>query len=147
MTATRPELAFFNALSGILRIELTEPAQQAAPHLLNLVAPPAARIAALRFDAKVFEGGEGRPLTEGELASIAFASPQIRLRGDTGEEVAHEAPNGQHFTVRDLIRAVELTELRTRDRSEWLGGVDVHHIFFEGLHLEADGTWAIGWGS
>jgi hypothetical protein len=143
----RPELAFFNKLSGILHIELTEPAQPYAPHVLNLQASPDARITSLRFDAQVFERGELRPLTEDELASIAFAAPQIRLRGDTGEEVAHDAPNGEHFTVRDLIRAVELTELRTRGSSEWLGGVDVHHIFFEGISLEQDGTWAICWGS
>lgn len=147
MTARGPELAFFNKLSGVLHIELTEPAQPYAPHMLNLQASPDARITSLRFEANVFEGGELRPLTEDELASVAIVSPQLQLRGDTGEAVPHEAPNGEHFTVRDLIRAVELTELRTRDRSEWLGGVDVHHIYFEGIHLEADGTWSIGWGS
>lgn len=144
----RPELAFFNELSGILHIELTEPAQPAAPHLLNLVAAPEARIESLRFDVEVFEDGELRPLTEDELASVAFAAPQIELFNvDAGERVLHEAPNGQRFTVRDLICAVELTERRTRDSSEWLGGVDVHHIFFEGIALEEDGTWAICWGS
>jgi hypothetical protein len=144
----RPELAFFNKLSGILHIELTEPAQQAAPHVLNLVASPGARIKALRFDVEVFEDGELRPLTDDELASVAFAAPRIELFNvDAGERVPHEAPNGEHFTVRDLIRAVELTERSTRESAEWLGGVDVHHIFFEGIALEEDGTWAICWGS
>lgn len=52
-----------------------------------------------------------------------------------------------HFTVRELVHAVEKTELETRGSSEWLGGIDVHHIFFEGISAEADGTWALCWGS
>ena len=31
--------------------------------------------------------------------------------------------------------------------SEWFGGVDVHHVFFEGIHLADDGVWDIYWGS
>lgn len=102
-----PELAFFNRLSAILRIELTEPPEQVAPHVLNLVASPAAKLASLYLDVKVFDGDDGRPLTENELRSIAFAAEAIQLRGDTGEVVVHRAPNGEHFTVRDLIHAVE----------------------------------------
>jgi hypothetical protein len=29
----------------------------------------------------------------------------------------------------------------------WLGGVDVHHVFFEGIKLGDDGVWGTGWGS
>jgi hypothetical protein len=31
--------------------------------------------------------------------------------------------------------------------SEWFGGVDVHHVFFEGLHEDVDGVWVANWGS
>ena len=38
-------------------------------------------------------------------------------------------------------------ELR-RARSDWLGGIDVHHVYFEGLDPdEQPGVWAITWGS
>jgi hypothetical protein len=142
-----PELEFFNRLQGTLDIELTEPAHQAAPHLLNLQASPSAKIVSLRFDASVLEGDDVRPLTDAELSSVAFPEARIALRGDTGDVVTHEAPNGRHFTVRDLIQAVERTELETRGSSKWLGGIDVHHVFFEGILPEGDGTWATCWGS
>jgi hypothetical protein len=54
----------------------------------------------------------------GELASVAFLAPTIALRSDGGD-VTHRAPNG---------------------------GIDVHHIFFEGLSPEGD-VWRISWGS
>lgn len=143
----RPELEVFNRLRGDLEIELTEPTQQTAPHLLNRKAPPAASIKSVRLRMSVFEGTNRRPLTDSELASIAFDRPQIRLRGESGDEMAHEAPNGRYFTVRDLIAAVERTERETRADAEWLGGIDVHHTYFEGLEPADDGSWSICWGS
>ncbi|MGA9520488.1 MAG: hypothetical protein WBV82_03435 [Myxococcaceae bacterium] len=73
--------------------------------------------------------------------------PLIRLRGEAGDPVEHRAPNGKHFTVRELVKAVEETERQSRSRSNWLGGIDVHHVYFEGIHPENDGTWSIAWGS
>ena len=32
-------------------------------------------------------------------------------------------------------------------QSEWFDGVDVHHVFFEGIHQDSDGVWEIYWGS
>ncbi len=49
--------------------------------------------------------------------------------------------------MRDLCAAVEETARRSRGSTEWFGGVDVHHGFFEGIHLGEDGVWAIRWGS
>ena len=146
MTA-RPELEFFNGLSGRLVIELSEPPLQVAPGLLNVKAAPTARITGLRLEVAVIEGERDRDVTQEELASVAFAAPRLALRGDTGEVVAHDAPNGSHFTVLDLIRAIEETERQTRGGSDWLGGVDIQHVYFEGLFEEEDGTWSIGWGS
>lgn len=140
-----PELEFFDRLDGILRIELTEAPVQTAPHMLNMKAPGTAELRSIRFEVHVRVGDGNRELTQAELDSIAFDAPQIQMRGDTGEIVANDAPNGRHFTVRDLVRAVEETELRTRGASEWLGGIDVHHIFFEGVLPEADGTWSLCW--
>lgn len=142
-----PELNFFNQLDGKLHVELTTPPVQVAPHMLNLKADPEAQLKSVRFEAKVRLGDESRPLTSEELESVAFDAAEIQLRGDTGAVVAHRAPNGERFTVRDMIRAVEETELQTRGASEWLGGIDVHHIFFEGVLPERDGTWSICWGS
>lgn len=143
-----PELEFFNGLSGELTIDLTIPPQQVG-NLLNLEASADARVTKLKLESKVFnrDTKHFRDLTSQELDSIAFRRAEIRLRGASGEVVTHNAPNGRFFTVQQLLWAVEETERQTRDQTEWLGGVDVHHVFFEGIHPAKDGVWQICWGS
>ena len=108
-----------------------------------------AQIAKLRFDAAGFnpKTDEFRELTPEELDSLAFHGEQIKLRSLSGDVVSHDAPNGAFFTVRELLHAVEETERQTRDRTEWFGGIDVQHWFFEGIYLAPDGVWDIVWGS
>ena len=141
------ELRFFNSLSGSLKVDLTDPAQPIAD-LLNVSPPPSARVVKVELGAEVFnqDTKEFRPLTPEELGSIAFRAGEIRLRGESGEIVTHHAPNGTFFTVEQLLEAVEETERQTRSESEWFGGVDVHHVFFEGIHPseDEDGVWDIG---
>jgi hypothetical protein len=146
--SSHPELEFFNSLSGKLEIELDVPAEQVG-NLLNLRASPDAQLVRLELRAEVFnpDTEEFRPLTPEELDAVAFRGRSIQLRSEDGEAVSHDAPNGSFFTVRELLRAVEETERRTRARSEWLGGIDVHHVFFEGIHPGDDGVWDIYWGS
>jgi len=59
--------------------------------------------------------------------------------------VVHRAPSAGAFTVRDLLAAVEETERRTRAQSEWFGGVDIHHCFFQGIEVDDQGVWRISW--
>jgi hypothetical protein len=140
-------MEFLNTLSGTLEIELTEATERIAPNLDNMKAPASARIKRLALKAQVFEGDDFRPLTEEELERVVWQGPEIQLVGESGGEVSHRAPNGESFTVRDVLAAVEETERQTRESSEWFGGVDVHHIFFEGLEQEGDNRWQIVWGS
>ncbi|HEU4533418.1 MAG TPA: hypothetical protein VFS00_04845 [Polyangiaceae bacterium] len=137
----------FKGLGGRLHVELTEPTVPIAPALLNQRALPEAQVKSLRLESYVFENGAFRPPTDEEYARVALREPEMQLRGAAGEPVTHRAPNGEYFTVRDVLRAVEETERATRARSDWSGGVDVHHVYFEGVHRQADGTWAIYWGS
>ena len=140
---------FLNALSGTLRIELSEPPQAISPNLVNQKASPEAQIESVTLEPSVYlrEQREFRELTDEELARPALRAARIRLRGEGGGIVEHEAPDGEQFTVADLIAAVEETERQTRGDSEWFDGVDVHHVFFEGLHQEDDDLWRIDWGS
>lgn len=147
--ASHPELEFFNSLTGKLEIELDVPAEPVAD-LLNLRASPDSRVVRLELRAEVYDPDteEVRPLTPAELGAVAFRGSSIRLRGEDGEgAVSHDAPNGSYFTVEELLRAVEETERQTRAQSEWLGGVDVHHVFFEGIEPGGDDEWEICWGS
>jgi hypothetical protein len=140
--------AFFNALSGRLVIELSEAPVPITPNLSNVRAPQNAHIVSLRLDANVFEDDEFRPLTAQELDAIALDAPEVRLRGlDEEESTSHAAPDRMGFRVRDLLAAVEAHERQTRGASKWFDGVDVHHVFFEGLELLEDGSWQVNWGS
>ena len=129
-------------------MELSEPTVPIAERLENRRAIESATITAVRFEPNVYEAtsGDFRELTAEELASVAFPDREIVLRG-CGSATRHDAPNGTHFTVRDLIAAIEESERRTRGESAWFGGVDVHHVFFEGLSLADDGVWNVDWGS
>ena len=150
-----PELSFFNGLSGILEIQISEEPTRFSPRLLNLQSPPTARLVSLEIRMGVFVDGEVEPddsireLTDDEWSSVAFDAPRIALQGISGNVMTHEAPDGCRFTVRDLAAAVAATERAGRSTSQWLGGIDVHHIFFEGLdcHRELEDVWRISWGS
>jgi hypothetical protein len=103
----------------------------------------------LSFELEVFEEatGSSRSLTTAELDGVAFRGAMIRLRGQSGHVVEHRAMNGSSFTVRELIQAVVETERKTRALTHWFGGIDVHHVFFEGLRPAEGGVWEIAWGS
>lgn len=148
---SEPELEFFNSLSGVLYVELTAPAEPIG-NTYNLSASPEAKVASVRLRTEVIDHDtddtdEYRDLTPEELDRIVIRGKRIRLRGLSGNVVSHDAANGAFFTVRELLAAVEETERQTRDRSEWFGGIDVHHCWFAGIYLEPDGVWFINWES
>lgn len=138
------------AISGSLAIQLSEPPKRIGT-LLNLFTEPTAKITNLTFEAQIYqrnaEGDPFRELTSKELQAIAWDAPKIVLTSEAGGAVTHTAPNKSNFTVADLLETIRQHELQTRGQTDWFGGVDVHHIFFEGLHPQKDGTWRIYWGS
>jgi hypothetical protein len=137
---------FFNTLGAQLSITLTDDPVRINPTLSNERALPGARIVSMSIDTYRFVDGEILPLTSEESSLIAWAHPTITLAG-LGRPVTHHAPNGVHFTVRDLFDAVLETERQTRDDSEWFDGVDVHHVFFQGIHVDKGGLLRTSWGS
>jgi hypothetical protein len=140
-------LAFFNRLSGKLDVRLTKPTKAVSDRLLNRVAPATARVVEISMRWSVYENESFRDLRPEEWSRLVLREPRLRMRGESESAVEHAAPDGRAFTVRDLAAAVEETERRSRDDSEWLGGVDAHHVFFEGIDREDDGVWTIRWGS
>jgi hypothetical protein len=127
-------LAFFNQLSGRLKIELTEEPERVSPKLMNLVARPSATLVSLSLRMGVFEDGTFRELSEEEWTRVVLRTATVRMRNSRVETVIeHASPNGKTFTVRDLAAAVEETERRVRGSDTWFGGIDAHHVFFEGL--------------
>ncbi|XAL99379.1 hypothetical protein OT109_17585 [Phycisphaeraceae bacterium D3-23] len=145
---THSELTFFNSLSGRLEIELTSPAEQVG-NLDNVRSNSGTEIKSIKLVAEVFDQGSEtfRDLTNEEVQSVAFRARSIMLRGEGGTAVTHHAANGEFFTVQELLDAVVVTEKQSRGSSEWLGGIDVHHVYFEGIQQDAAGVWEIHWGS
>lgn len=133
------ELVNFNQVLGLLHIEFEDlraktkktkiKSVKLEPHILDLTL------------------NDHAALTEAQLNSIAYRHSTINLVGLAGVPVLHKAPNGKHFSCRDLLDAVEETERQTRDKTDWFGGVDAHHIFYEGIDLVRPGLWRIMWGS
>ncbi len=175
----KPAFAFFKDLTGILKITLTKPAKPISRRIVNLVAPPSAKIKSATLNLEVYmrenepkpvkvakakKGGSRkitwkktpkvpretifRPLTEEELDRVVFKTKKISLSDYGSGVIVHwDTPNQRGFTVRDLAKVIAETEVLTRGSAQWLGGVDVHHIFFEGMALGKDGVWRVGWGS
>jgi hypothetical protein len=141
-------LEFFNGLSGRLKIELTQEPQPISPHLSNVAAGPEAKIVSLTFRMDVWDGRGFRELGEDDWSRVALCAPAIRMRNCRVPDVVveHSSPDGNAFTVRDLAAAVEETDRRARGDTEWFGGIDVHHVYFEGIR-DVDGVWEIHWGS
>ena len=52
------------------------------------------------------------------------------------------------FTVAEVVALIVEFERIDRPKSQWFGGVDCHHVFFEGLRPNSDGdAFRISWGS
>src|SRR5262245_58234775 len=120
---------FFNKLSGQIQIQLSEPPEQIAPPLQNMKATASARLLDLSIEWEVFENEDFRSLTDEEWSRPVLLAERLLLRSyGSATIVEHVAPDGVHFTVRDLAAAVERTERESRGDTEWFGGIDVHHV-------------------
>jgi hypothetical protein len=103
-----------------------------------------------RGDDEEDENGLLPEATEDELMSLAYARPSITFSsGHAQLKKTYQAPSGggQYFTVQDLIKIICEFEAEDRLLYDWFGGIDVHHIFFEGAHQQPDGSWKLWWGS
>jgi hypothetical protein len=92
-----------------------------------------------------------RPLTRSELRRVALKAGTTTLSSGLtrfAPKIKYNAPNGKYFTVKQLWECVSHYESNTREFSDLFGGVDCHHIFYEGLSVdESNGTLAANWGS
>ncbi|MGL5824288.1 MAG: hypothetical protein ACRCYU_05535 [Nocardioides sp.] len=171
--STNAELSeFFGELNIKLRIEFNEEPSVVGGGLLNKMVGPETQVVSLKLDVSTPDvepeksgddqefavvdgnqvpmtyGVDYRPLTADEYETAAFRGSSIRLQSHRSEPVVHQAPNGAFFTVGDLLRAIEETERQARPNSVgFMGGIDVDHIYFDGLHKKDDDVWMTLWGS
>jgi len=147
-------LKFFNDLGGALDIEINEPLAT-PPKSLGLMsfAPPTAKIKSIGWSPHTYGKNGLEKLTPEQLEIVVFHRPTITVAGEARSPVEHCAPNGQFFNVRDMVQVVVETERQTRGETEWFGGMDLHHVCFEGISTSLWGDkeqkeiWYISWGS
>jgi len=117
-------------------------------HLMNDFAKPGAQIVSITWDSCHYTWDEDNEcienVSEEELDRIVYDGQQMTF--ETGRyQKTYTNPNG--FTLRHVMDLVLDFERESRSRTQWFGGVDVHHIFFEGITQNDRGNFEIGWGS
>jgi hypothetical protein len=95
------------------------------------------------------------PLTQEELDVPAFIGSEISFSSvwldRQGKKVAEShmsfCNHKGYFTIQEMVDMVVELEEVDRPKTSWFGGIDAHHIYFEGLCKQKDGSYLIRWGS
>ena len=86
----------------------------------------------LVFKETIFEHTPADP----RQAEKPVAKTERTFHSDTGS-----------FSVREMVANICAFEQEARPKTLWFGGLDAHHVWFEGVRLNPDGTCRILWGS
>ena len=92
----------------------------------------------------------GLELSDDELQSRGFHGSHMQLRADRDAEVTEKSYHSdkEYFTIQEVIANIIDFEMARRPKTNWFGGIDDHHVFFEGMIPNADGaSFNICWGS
>ena len=143
-------------VDGVNKISFTLDVETSADavlvkNLVNRFERPESRVVAVSIhDVDYFDGGDMRPIAPDVLRrKIAFVGDTLTLHNGRDRRPLAQtfaAPNG-YLTVYEMLRCIEAFEMRARPQTDWFGGVDCHHTFFEGMHRRADGAYSVSWGS
>lgn len=136
-------------LSFSLDIKTSMPSEPIG-NMLNEMVPSDASILAISIPTpSVMDGSEYRNMTETELHEILFTTPSIRITTATPsvKTFTADAPNGKWFSVADTLGAIADVETKVRPLMTWFGGVDCHHVYFEGEGDREKGDILLHWGS
>ena len=100
--------------------------------------------------------GEFSNLTQEQLSTVGYKGKSITFENvwlnnknkKVGETKCTYTNTKGYFTVEEMVKNIVKFEQVDRPKSCWFGGVDCHHIFFEGIHKNKNGkTYCIHWGS
>ena len=116
-------------------------------NIANNFVEPGTEIKNIRLsEITVFEDDDFRIATTEELTSIEYPRNEITISSN-GYSKTFISKTEKGFTVGELFYRILEVEKESRETTEWFGGIDAHHIFFEGLHLNLDGSYSVFWGS
>lgn len=145
-----------NKVSFVLNISTTNTAPQRGM-LLNRFEQPDSKIKAIRASPPtLYADNESHELSQADLRQPAFHGSVLTLysnwrdhRGATVDTTCRSFRSTKgYFTVAEVVANIVAFEKIDRPKSLWFGGIDCHHVFFEGLHAaELPGTYGVSWGS
>lgn len=116
----------------------------AIPGLLNEFVKPGIPIKGIKWDKIMkYENDEMLDVTDEELDEINYKNKEITI---TSNGVTQTFKNINGFSDRELLKCILDIEVKARPNTDWFGGIDAHHIYFEGLHGE-NGNYKVSWGS
>ena len=124
-----------NNLSGVLKIETDKPDVDTGSQLANRFIEPGAKITSMRLKTSYVAE---------QLKEVVIKEPKIRLKSET-YSATYSSKKG--FTLKQLLKRIELFEKKSRVETKWFDGSDAHHVFLEGVHKKKGNTYVLGWGS
>ena len=139
----------------LLDIDTDKPRVAMGPLLNRFESPDANVVNIGHTDIEKWDDADMIPLTQEELDVPAFIGSEISLssvRFDRkGKKVTAShmsfCNHAGYFTIQEMVDMVVEFEKVDRPKTCWFGGIDAHHIYFEGLRKEKDGSYRILWGS
>ena len=129
-------------LGLVLNCTLSSPPAQIAPGWMNMYAPPSATLDACEVISNgIWSEGNGNftPLTAADLNSIVYASTTFSFASYSGEVVTFETLSSQGFTLQEIFDSIAAAELTSRSNTEWLGGIDIDHVYIESFNISECG--------
>ena len=120
---------------------------QANPTLLNQFVKPDTKIKSMKWGniGKFNEDTDDiEEVKDEELDAKCYEEKEIRIISNGQSETFHQKDG---YTARDLFNCIIALELKARPETDWFGGIDAHHIFFEGLYHMDGTTYQVYWGS
>lgn len=149
--------AFNKNVTFVLDVHTDKPPVQRFP-LLNRSENPGAKVVDIYYgDITYYDEAlnDQVPFTQEELDVPAFIGSEITFSSvwvnRKGKKVAEShmsfCNHTGYFSIQEMVDTVVKFEKVDRPKTAWFGGIDTHHIFFEGLCKEKDGSYRIRWGS
>ena len=144
---------YAKALHFRVRVRTTHPSIPTSLLCNRIEAPESCILTITPTDPMIWNG---HSLTPADRTAVAFHGSTLTLHSElknvsTNTLVATTTRTFHsplpHFTVDDVIRCVVEFDREARPKTKWLGGIDCHHIFFDGFHETSEGYYVPLWGS
>lgn len=142
-----------NSITCTLIVDMDQ-APRAVPGLLNHFEQPDAKLISCQMNnPATFTDDDFFDLTPLQLSSKACvgstplpATIYLSSNQASNMQVKFTAVNGAWFTVQEVLDTIGAFETAARPKTSWFGGINTHHVYFEGL-MGKDDHYMIWWGS